>query len=108
MSDSFDFVLKESGIEQTGGNGSLTSKHIYENSGHRLLCSKCRVFRRTLAEWVEGPMLRITCKTCKTNEDFVVTDEGLVAKKFFELSRSFMRGRIHEILGGKKLATDSN
>ncbi len=89
-------------------HGTLTPEYIYENSGHRLLCGNCKTFRRTSAEWTgSDPMLRITCKTCGSYEDFVVTETGLIPKKFADLTRKFSMKRARQILGGKKDAGKS-
>jgi hypothetical protein len=81
--------------------GGLTPKHVYENSGHKMLCSTCKKFQRTSADWAEGPVLRVTCKVCKTYVDFVVTDAGLVPKWFDAHVRSFTMGRARGLLQRK-------
>ena len=69
--------------QQRAQNG-LTPEYVKANSGHKLLCWKCRSFQRTSAEWVPGPLLRIRCKVCGTHEDFAVSEKGFVLKTFRE------------------------
>ena len=78
--------------------GTLTAEYVYWNSGHRLLCPKCKKFQRTSADWTDGPVLRVICKVCKTYVDFVVTDEGLTPKWFDGHIRSFTMARVRGLL----------
>ena len=85
-------------------NGVITPEHVYENSGHRLLCWGCRDFQRASIDLVVAdkvPFLRITCKTCKTSQEFDVRRDGSFMPKEFAVvfnryamrrARTFLRG----------------
>jgi len=85
-------------VESPRAHGGLTPEYIYSNSGHRLLCKNCKKFQRTSADWVEGPVLRITCKICKTYEDFVVTEDGLMPEWLKQNVKSFVMSRARKLL----------
>ena len=82
---------------------ALSAEHVYENSGHRLLCPSCKEFQRTSIEFVmPGPLLRVTCKVCKTHTDFVIDrDTGFTPKWFADSHRKFAFKQVAKLLGGK-------
>ena len=100
MSDVLDDYLSQ----PRAGTEALTPEAVYANSGHRLLCGKCKVFRRTSITLIavpdETPLMRIRCKKCDHFEDFVPTHDGWTPKWFADLLHGYMRVRAQEILNG--------
>lgn len=95
--------ILDSYLTKRPGTGAelLTPDEVYANSGHRLLCPKCRKFQRTSIDLLEGPVLRIRCKVCGTTEDFVYMRDGWTPKWLAERMQDFARRRAYEIAGGK-------
>ena len=92
--------MSDDGLDQfiSPTRDGISSQYVYENSGHRLLCPRCKKFQRASADWIEGPTLRIACKVCGAREDFVLRDTGLVPKSFNSIVQEFTMKRARNIL----------
>lgn len=102
MSSGLD-VFDEAPVASGAESGMLSEGHVYQHSGHRLLCRTCNDFQRTKAELVADvtpPVLRITCKTCGTYSDFELRKMGVIPKLFSERVRRFSFSRAKQVLGG--------
>jgi hypothetical protein len=87
-------------VSPTRPDSEITKDEVLQHSGHRMLCPKCKMFRRAETTFIPGGMLRIACKVCKTFSDFVIRKEGFVPKNFDARIRSFAKKRVRDLLGG--------
>lgn len=77
---------------------------IDANSGHRLLCPRCKAFRRMrieVAHLDDGhDVLRVICKTCADAVDFVLREDGrsFVPAPFAKLVYAFTKRQAREYL----------
>ncbi len=109
MSDEERTVLDEYLEQGKPSANALSSQFVYEHSGHRLFCPKCRDFRRTKVEWQKdqpGIPLRVTCKKCGAHSDFIVYKTGMVPKWFSDRSRAFARKGAQKFLREEALRGD--
>lgn len=77
------------------------------NSGHRLLCKECRAFQRASIDAVRREdghdVLRIRCKTCGAQTDFVLRDDAsLMPEPWARQEMAFTKRRMRAFLKRKQ------